>query len=264
MSLMCQQLADELPPTPQPLPGTPLSAPNAPSPELTEQDFARRVSNAWCRPQIAGNAISDLFLPDLTGITDLNALAHLGGFDHFNIEQDISAISGDQASLLLPRWTGVDPALGGNIFYQFNDQFPWYYEEVSTPYAWMPMYDDDNVLASDPSGRLIGLRWGDAPNIGPKNAGVVVAFTDYLVGVYSDHRGEKISDRFPNAQNVNFAWTLRQGHWGMNPHGRVQFARFDQREPGSKASVTFLGRFGSDPTVLKHIPDKLCTPFTEH
>jgi hypothetical protein len=197
---------------------------------------------------VSGNAISGMFRPKLAGLADLDALAIAGGFDHFNIEQDIIDISGAAAPSSLPRWTGVDPLPGGNTFYQFDDQFPWYYNEVPTPGAWMPMYDDPIALISGSLGEPIGLRWVDAPHIGPGNAGATITFADYLVGVRADHSGVRISDAFHAAQNVNFAWTFVQGPWGSDTRETIRFAGFDQSEPGSEGAINILGYFDGDPT----------------
>lgn len=212
------------------------------------EDFSARVSNAWCMASVRGNVILAMFQPNLIGMTDLHTLASAGGFDHFNIEQDIIDISGASAPELLPRWTGVDPLPGGNTFYQFDDQFPWYYNEVQTPGAWMPTYDNPSVLISGPAGEPIGLRWVDAPHIGPANAGATITFADYLVGVRADHSGVRISDAFRDARNVNFAWTFVQGSWGSDTRDSIRFAAFDQSEPGSAGAISILGYFDSDPS----------------
>ena len=223
-------------------------------------DFAARVSNSWCLPTIAGNSIVNTFRPNLSGLSDLTALANLGGFDHFNIEQDLTDISGSQFPGRLPRWTGVDPALGGNTFYQFDDQFPWYYDEVPSLGEWMPLYNNPAILVSDAAAATVGLDWRDAPNLSPANAGVSVSFTDYLVGVYADHTGVRISELYPGAKNVNFDWTFTQGDWGGNAPDLIRFGRFDQSEPGSAGSIVFLGFFGSNSGVLTPTPGNACTP----
>jgi hypothetical protein len=191
-----------------------------------------------------------MFRPNLADMADLSALASAGGFDHFNIEQDIIDISGASAPSVLPRWSGVDPLPGGNTFYQFDDQFPWYYEEVPTPGAWMPTYDNPSILVFGAEGEAIGLRWVDAPHIGPTNAGITITFSDYLIGVRADHSGVRISDEFHNAQNVNFSWSFVQGPWGSDSRDTIRFAAFDQSEPGSEGAINFLGYFDSDPSQL--------------
>jgi len=218
--------------------------------DVTREDFTARVSNSWCMAEPSGNAMSGSFLPNLAGYADLSAFASIGGFDHFNIEQVIVDISGAVNPGLFPRWTGVDPLPGGNTFYQFDDQYPWYYEEVSTPGGWMPSYDNPAVLISGFLGEPIGLRWADAPNVGPSNAGVTITFMDYLVGVRSDHSGVRISDAFPNAQNVNFEWSFVQGRWGSDAPDVVRFVGFDKSESDSEEAINFLGYFGSDPNQL--------------
>jgi len=228
--------------------------------DVTREDFAVRVSNSWCMSETSGNAISGQFLPNLAGFADLNAFASVGGFDHFNIEQDIVDISGVAFPGLFPRWTGVDPLPGGNTFYQFDDQYPWYYDEVPTPGGWMPTFDSPNVLISGSLGEPIGLRWADAPHIGPGNAGVTITFMDYLVGVRADHSGVRISEAFPEAQNVNFEWAFVQGQWGTNAPEGVRFAGFDKPEAGAEAAINFLGYFGSDPDQLTVPHATNCSP----
>jgi len=252
-------LVDALPDAPSPIPGGPAGSGDQVVPDAAAS-FVVHVSNSWCPALVDGNSISATFSPNLAGIDDLSALARLGGFDHFNIEQDITEISGAEIPALLPRWTGVDPALGGNTFSQFDDQFPWYYDEVRSTGGWMPLYDDPSILLSDPQGTAIGLVWRDAPNLSSQNIGVTLSFSDYLVGVYADHTGARISDLFPGAQNVNFKWTFKQGHWGKKGPDLFRFARFDQREPGSKGSVRFLGYFGSDASFLAVTSGRSCSP----
>ena len=261
----CLEVVDSLPPAPVPLPDSPIAPPSsiAPATHAIGPNFAARVSNSWCLAAIIGNAISASFSPNLSDLGELNALAVLGGFDHFNIEQDISDISGNVSLGTLPRWTGVDPALGGNSFAQFDDQFPWYYDEVATAGEWMPLYNNPSIFTFDASGAAIGLNWRDAPNLGPQNAGVTLTFTDYLVGVYADHTGVRISQAFPNTQNVNFVWTFTQGAWGANAPSLMRFARFDQSERGSDGSVQFLGYFGSDPCHLSPTGGNTCQPLSE-
>jgi hypothetical protein len=248
----CVRLSDNLPPPPIFLP----HSSETPSPPPDAGEFVRRVSNRWCGPIVTGNSIASQFAPDLSGLADLNALAHLGGFDHFNIEQQISEIAEGSYPARLPRWTGVDPALGGNTFAQFNDAFAWYYEEVPAAGQSLPMYDDPGVHVFDAEGRDTALEWRDAPNIGPRNAGVTLTFVDYLVGVYSDHSGVRISQAFADAANVNFQWTLTQGAWGAEPGHR--FGRFDQVEPGSEGAITFLGFFGNDADRLTQTTGAAC------
>ena len=233
-------------------------APIVVPPQSSAEDFAARVSNSWCMAGVRGNAISGNFRPNLAGVGDLSALASVGGFDHFNIEQDIIDISGASAPNVLPRWTGVDPLPGGNTFYQFDDQFPWYYEEVETPGAWMPTYDNPSVLLFGSHSEPIGLRWTDGPHIGPTNTGITITFADYLVGVRADHTGVRISDAFRNAQNVNFTWTFVQGPWGSDAGDAIRFAAFDQSEPGSEGAIKILGFFDNDPGDLTAAPVATC------
>ena len=120
------------------------------------------------------------------------------------------------------------------------------------------MYYDPKVLTYNSVGNLAGILWSDAPNAGPQNAGVRYEFTDYLVGVYHDHSGARISDLFPAAQNVNFKWTFVQGNWGQGAAGAIRFSRFDQHEPRSEGAVKFLGYFGSDPLALSKTSKTNC------
>ena len=228
--------------------------------DVVREDFAARVSNAWCVADVSGNAISAMFLPNLAGFADLNALANAGGFDHFNVEQQITDISGAAVLGSLPRWTGVDPALGGNAFYQFDDQFPWYFDEAPAVGEWMPTYDSPNVLITGPSGEAVGFRWADAPNIGPSNAGATLTFTDFLVGVYPDHTGVRISQAFPHAQNVNFTWTFQQGNWGGGTSDTIRFGSFDSSEPGSEGSISVLGYFVGEQGQMILTPIAACMP----
>ena len=254
----CTRLSENLPPPPVFLPrsGETPPADSPPAPDAGE--FARRVSNRWCAPNVEGNSIASIFAPDLSALADLNALANLGGFDHFNIEQQITEISEGSYPARLPRWTGVDPALGGNTFAQFNDGFAWYYEEVPVAGQWLPTYDDPSVHVFDSSGRDTALEWRDAPNIGPRNAGVTLTFVDYLVGVYPDHSGVRISAAFADAKNVNFQWTLTQGEWGGQQRDVIRFVGFDAVEPGSQGAIKFLGFFGSDAGRLEETAGAVC------
>lgn len=227
-------------------------------------DFTQRVSNRWGRPQTIGNWISDKFRPDLSGLSLLsgssNSLAALGGFDHFNIEQEITAISRPGTPPVLGRSTGIDPALGGNPN-QSADCFSWYFDEVPVTDSSASTYNDSRVLQPD------SLTWSDAPNLAPSlfhrlaNFGTTLEFSDYLVGVYADHTGVRISDVYPDAQNVNFQWTFTQGLWG-GTSGNLRFDAFGPPEPGSEGSVNFLGYFGSDPNQLSPISASVPEPPT--
>jgi hypothetical protein len=233
-----------------------------PRPRITQvgPSFSVRVSNGWCIPMLDGNSISSTFSPGLSGLPDLNALAQLGGFDHFNIEQEITDITGSVSPGSLPRWTGIDPSLGGNTFAQFDDQFPWYYDEVGKPDSWMPMYNDPRIFVYGSTGEISGLYWSDAPNLGPNNAGTRLTFVGYLVGVKSDHSGARISEQFPDAKNVNFSWTFTQGAWGSGSRELIRFSNFNEREPRSKGAVRFLGFFENDPARVSSTSGTPCNP----
>jgi len=253
----------DLPVAPQYVPGS-VVAPSQPVAPPAAKDFAefvRRVSHGWCAASVGGNLIANTFSPDLTGLSDLNALANLGGFDHFNIEQDITDISNNNYPAMLPRWTGVDPAVGGNSYVQFDDDYPWYFNEVFKPGEWMPMYNNPGIYVINPSGQRVGLNWRDAPNMGPRNAGTTLTFIDYLVGVYPDHTGARISQAFPTAQETNFQWRFRQGEWGAKRHDRSRAP--DGIEPGSRGSISFLGFFGNDPGRLSPASANACKAATE-
>jgi len=271
VAVRCVRLSDnlpapprtDLPAAPQFVPGETVTPPHSIVPPTAKDiaDFVRRVSNGWCAVSVNGNAIADAFEPDLSGLADLNALADLGGFDHFNIEQDITDISHNDNPGLLPRWTGVDPAVGGNAYDQFDDAYPWYYNEVFKVGEWMPMYDNPDIYVTNPSAQYVGLNWQDAPNMGPRNAGTVLTFVDYLVGVYPDHTGVRISQAFANAQGTNFEWTFRQGRWGAK--SRDRFRSPGEPEPGSHGSIKFLGYFDADSSQLSPAAANACAAASE-
>ncbi len=220
------------------------------SPSLSPS-FSQRISNSWLPYQIRGNNISDQLSPNLDGLTPLNgslisALAALGGFDHFNIEQEIVAINRPYIDPIMSRGTGIDPFIGGNDGVP-ADEYRWYHNEVPVgpgSAGGMYMYNDPQILTYDRFG------WADRPEIGWINAGTTLTFVDYLVGVYADHTGVRITDLFPDVQNVNFTWQFTQGVFGGDP-GDLKYYDWDgSPTPGSDGSINFLGYFGSDPNVL--------------
>ena len=87
-----------------------------------------------------------------------------------------------------------------------------------------------------------------------------MTFVDYLVGVYSDHSGVRVSEALSGAQNVNFTWTFRQGKWGTRRLDRMRFASFDEHDPGSEGAVTFQGFFSQDATTLAATVGISCAP----
>jgi hypothetical protein len=212
---------------------------------LSNPAFTDRVSNSWHDDGASsGNLIVRFFAPNLSPLNDLHALAQLSGFDHFNIEQDIVDIQGAR---LLSRGTGIDPQLGGNSVLQVADSYPWYYDEIQNPDSTTFYILDPRITTSN------YLTWFDKPDINIVNAGAKIQFIDYLVGVYSDHTGVRISDVYPDVQNVNFRWDFTQGLWGGSSGDLQYFDGFGLPDSGSQGSINFLGYFGNDPNVLSPV-----------
>jgi PEP-CTERM motif len=236
-----------------------------------DNTFASRVSNAWKGVNkgqnfnINDNVIDSAFTPNLSGLPNLQGLAQLGGFDHFNILQEITEVDFLGAPIdehewhdnhsALARFTGIDPLLGGNpgLANPPSDNYPWYYDEV--PVTGLIRNSDPGLLV-DNNTTISQLTFHDEPNIGSLNRGITLKFSDYLVGVYADHTGVKISDVYPTATDVNFKWSFTQGFWGgTSTDAEVLASAFDPPDPAADGSIEFLGYFGNDPTQLD-LPDQ--------
>lgn len=222
----------------------------------TGTDFAKIVSNSWLLiSDGSSNLIDQQFIPRMDGhAIGLDAAAALGGFDHFNVEQVITSIKA--VGIPMTRDVGPDPAIGGNPG-QISDNYPWYFNEIPSP--WGETYNSPDVVSD------ISMNWQDAPNLGFGRFGTVVNFTDYLVGVYADHTGVRISDLYPDAQNVNFEWSFQQNFTpSLSGSDWIDdFTSYVVPEPDSANSSSMLGYFGINPIELSSVSATLETTVPE-
>lgn len=184
------------------------------------------------------------FLPALP--MSLQDAANLGGYDHFNYLQHITAfekdgVKRDSISIfgldILGRDIGLDPLLGGNSFLQPADDMPFYWDEYKVfgaSNSWI--FNSENTDFSQNN-----VRFADFPNL--IQAGWSAYFTTSLVGVRSDGTYDVLSENYDDANAFTFRWKYTQTST-VPGEGLGSVVANADPELGGRGEVTFLG-FGA-------------------